>query len=359
MLSNIRCGLIGYGYAGRVFHAPLVRVTAGLRLSAVASSRPERVMREQPGVRVSSDATELCRDPELDLVIVAAPNANHFALAGCALAAGKHVVVDKPLTVRTEDAEELIALARRQGVVLSVFHNRRWDGDFLTVRELLERGLLGELVSYEAHYDRFRPAPQDRWREAPGPGAGLLFDLGPHLIDQALLLLGWPRAVTAQLHRQRDGAKTDDAFSLVLHHERFAVRLAGSVVARIPRPRFVLHGTRGSFIKSGVDPQEDALRAGAAPTGSSWGREERDRWGQLDTEVAGLRVIGQVETIAGCYQRYYEQLHAAVTGQAEVPVAAEAGLHTVRIIAAAQRSHETGRTVPLSPPAPHSDPPRS
>jgi scyllo-inositol 2-dehydrogenase (NADP+) len=346
MGNEIRVGLVGYGMAGRVFHAPVIGAVPGLRLTTVVERRTDDSSKRYPWVRVVRGAAELFDDDEVDLVVVATPTDTHFDLAKRALLAGKHVVVDKPFTTTTERAAELIELARHRGLILSVFHNRRWDGDFLTVRRLLGRGLLGRLVEFESHFDRFRSALRPgAWREEDGAGGGILYDLGVHLADQALVLFGPPSAVTADVRIQRDGAKADDCFEVILHYDRLKVTLKSTMLARTPGPRFLLHGTQGSFVKHGLDPQEDALKAGRTPDEPGWGEEAGEHWGALDTEVDGLRVAGKVETLPGCYQAFYQNVLDAIAGRAELAVRPEEAALTIRVVELARRSHEEKRTV--------------
>ena len=348
MADGIGVGLIGYGAAARVFHAPFIEAVPRLKLRKVVERSGDESRRRYPHVEVVRDADELLRDDRVALVVVTTPNASHFELARRSLLAGKHVVVEKPFTNTSEEALELIELARRQGRLLTVNHNRRWDGDFLTVREILKAGLLGRLVEYESHYDRFRNYPREgAWREEEGPGSGILFDLGSHLIDQALVLFGRPRAVTADVRRQRAFAKADDNFELLLDYDGLKVTLGAGMLVREPRPRFRLHGTEGSFVKHGMDPQEEALKRGLSPSSPDWGVEPPERWGALDARVGGLRVRGRVETLAGGYQSFYQNVADASEGRAELAVKAEEALVTARVIEAALSSSEQRRTVPF------------
>ena len=239
---TIHAAIIGYGLAGRTFHAPLIQGTDGLELVAVSTSRAEQV---SDGILVASPEAVIA-DPAIGLIVVASPNDTHFPLAKAALEAGKHVVVDKPMCVSTGQARTLIDVARRSGRLLIPFHNRRWDSDFLTVRKLMASGELGRVLLFEAHWDRFRPEVAERWRERPSPGAGLLFDLGPHLIDQALLLFGQPDRISADLATQRDGAEVDDYFTLTLQYGSCRVVVSAASLVAQPRPRFSIHGTVGA-----------------------------------------------------------------------------------------------------------------
>ena len=249
----IGVGLIGYGLGGSAFHAPLIAAEPRLRLEAVVTSRAAQVERDHPGTRVAGSAEELLADPAVELVVVEAPNAVHHELAAAALRARRHVVVDKPFTLSTAEADELIALAEAEDRRLSVFHNRRWDGDFLTVRRGVEAGLLGEVATFVSRYDRFRPVPKGSWKEEAVPGSGLLWDLGPHLIDQAMVLFGPPRTVWADLGVQRPGVEAVDYLHLVLGYGRLRAVLHAGMLVRDPGPRFEVHGDRGSLVTWGVD----------------------------------------------------------------------------------------------------------
>jgi predicted dehydrogenase len=350
MADEIGVGLIGYGMAARVFHAPFIEAVPRLKLRKVVERRGDESRRSYPHVEVVRDADELLRDGEIALVVVTTPNDSHFELARRSLLAGKHVVVEKPFTNTPDEALELIELARREGRLLSVHHNRRWDGDFLTVQRILKAGLLGRLVEYESRYERFRNRPREgAWREAEGLGSGILFDLGSHLIDQALVLFGPPRAVTADIRRQREFAKADDYFELMLDYDGLKVTLKAGMLVRGPGPRFALHGTEGSFVKHGMDPQEEALKRGLTPAAQDWGEEPEERWGTLDAQLGGLRVRGRVETVAGRYQSFYRNVADAIEGRAELAVRAEEALVTARVIEAAVRSGEQKCSIPFTP----------
>lgn len=346
MAEALGVGLVGYGAAARVFHAPFIVGEPGLKLLKVVERSAERSREQHPWVEVVRDAEDLLRDEGIGLVVVATPNDSHFELARRALLAGKHAVVEKPFTVTSEEARQLIELARERGLVVCAHQNRRWDGDFLTVRRLLEGGLLGRLLEFESRFDRFRDEPRPgAWREAERPGSGILYDLGSHLIDQALVLFGPPRAVTADVRIQRDFARADDYFELLLHYDGPKVTLKAGMLVREPTPRFVLRGTRGSYVKHGLDPQEEALKRGLAPGGPGWGEEPRERWGLLDADAGGLHLEARVETLAGRYQEFYRNVAAAIAGRAEPAVRPEDARRTVRIIELAFQSSAEKRTI--------------
>ena len=269
---KLSVGLIGYGMAGRTFHAPVIQSVPNLRLKKVVERHTNEARKRYPWVEVVPDATALLQDEEINLVVIATPNISHFDLARQSLKANKHVVVEKPFTTTSGQAQELIDLARQQNKVISVNHNRRWDGDFQTVKKLLEGRLLGRLVEYESHYNRFRNYPRpNAWREEEGAGGGILFDLGSHLIDQAQVLFGVPQMITSDIRVQRDFAKINDSFELILHYDDLKVTLKAGMLVREQSPRFILHGTEGSFVKYGFDPQEEALKRGLHTVGIELG----------------------------------------------------------------------------------------
>jgi scyllo-inositol 2-dehydrogenase (NADP+) len=320
----LKVALIGRGLGGSVFHAPLIRALPELELAIVAGATEAEAAAIAPGI---------------DLVVISSPNRTHFPLAEAALRAGKHVVVDKPFTVSLEDADALIALARERRRMLTVFHNRRWDGDFLTVRKILPR--LGEVRLFEAHWDRFRREIRTGWKDAAEGGAGALNDLGPHLVDQALMLFGAPDAVAADVLVQREGGAVDDYFALTLHYGPMRVVLGASTLVMDPRPRFAVHGTGGSFVKYGLDPQEAALKAGADPRTAGVDAPAND--GTLTSEAGTERV----PTEEGRYLGFYEAVIEAITDGAAPPVDPADAREGLRIIEIARRASEEGRTLPL------------
>ena len=349
MSDQIKVGLIGFGMAGRVFHAPVIQSVAGLTLTKVVERNTDEARKRYPQVKVVRDAEALLQDDEIQLVVVATPNTSHFDFARQALEANKHVVVEKPFTTTSDQAQKLIELARRQKRVISVNQNRRWDGDFQTVKKLLARRLLGRLVEYESQFNRFRNTPRpNAWREEDAPGAGILFDLGSHLIDQAQVLFGLPRMITSDIRTQRDFAKTDDSFELILHYANLKATLKAGMLVREQTPRFTLHGTSGSFVKYGLDPQEEALKQGLIPSAANWGVEPKEQWGRLITQAGGFDVDGQVKTIEGCYQCFYENIRDVISGRAELAVKPEEAKNTIRIIELAKQSSEEKRTLDFS-----------
>ena len=323
MSTDLRVGLIGYGLAGSAFHAPLIAATPGLRLAAVVTSREDRAAearRDHTGVLVVP-TTDLLWDraESLDVVVVASPNRTHVPVARAALEAGLPVVVDKPLAATAAEAASLVDYAARRKLMLTVFQNRRWDGDFLTLRRLLEEGALGEVLRFESRFERWRPTPKTGWRESGDPeeAGGLLYDLGSHLIDQALHLFGPARSVYAEVARRRDGVEVDDdSFVAMTHSSGVCSHLWMSAVAASPGPRFRVLGSRAAFTKHGLDVQEDALRAGARAGGAGWGSEPPERWGELATGEE----TRAIETVAGAWPQFYAGVVASLTTGAAAPV---------------------------------------
>jgi predicted dehydrogenase len=333
-----RVGLIGFGFVAKTFHVPLLLATPGYRITAVSSRRPAEVTETLPHVAVVSDPLALAAHPDVDLVVIASPNETHAPLAHQAMRAGRNVVVDKPFTITTDQARNLAAVAAESRVLLSVFQNRRWDSDFLTVRDAIRRDLTGRVVLFESRIDRYRPEVRDRWRELPGPGAGLLYDLGPHLIDQTLLLFGIPESVQATLATQREGGRTDDFFQVVFRYRDIVATLqAGSLVSG-GSPRFSVHGERGSLVKMKPDIQEDQLRAGVLPGSPEWGVDPDDA--VLHEGSSGQ--ARNIEAARGDQRGYYVALREALHGRAPNPVPPEQGATVMAMIEAAVRSDREG-----------------
>lgn len=343
----IDVGLIGFGLAGRTFHAPTLSCVPGLRLAAILQRRGDEASKMYPGVRVVRSLEELLAMEQIRLAIVATPNASHFELARRCLEAGRNVIIDKPFATTYREAAELAELAQRAGLLLSVYHNRRWDGDFMTVQQLASAETLGHIALYESHFDRFRPAPRpNAWRERAERGSGALFDLGPHLIDQALLLFGVPEAVSADVRIERQGAVIDDAFDVTLYYPGRRAVLRASMLACAPGPRFLIHGARGSYVKYGLDPQEAALRRGEKPDQAHWGEEAEESWGTLSVLEGDAVRSRQIPTAAGDYRRFYENVRDAIAGTAALGVTLQQALRVMRVLELAQESSRNGCALP-------------
>jgi predicted dehydrogenase len=340
----INVALIGYGFAGKTFHAPLISATEGLCLACIASSDPLRVAKDWPKVEVLA-YNEVFERPEVDLIVVATPNTTHFDLAKKALSSGKHLVVDKPFTTTVSEAKHLIALAKQQKHLLSVFQSRRWDADFLTLRRLLSQGRLGEVMYFESRYDRFRPEVKTRWRELPGPASGIWYDLGAHLVDQVLQLFGMPDGVYADLAMQRPGAKAVDYFHVLLRYGSKRVVLNSSSLVVASGPRFFVHGTHGSYVKDGMDTQESALKNGKKPGGMGWGKDPVQ--GTLSIPRKEKILHATIPNRRGNYLAYYRAVRDAIWTGAPNPVPAEEALDVMRVLELAVRSSEQKCELPV------------
>ncbi|MET7937747.1 Gfo/Idh/MocA family oxidoreductase [Streptomyces sp. NPDC005322] len=357
-----RVGLIGYGLAGSVFHAPLIAATEGLVLDTIVTSSPERQRQaraEHPDVRLADSADELWgRADELDLIVIASPNRTHVPLARAALEAGLPVVVDKPLAATAAEAEELAALADARGLLLSVFQNRRWDNDFLTLRKLMADGALGEVQRFESRFERWRPQLKGGWRESgdPAEAGGLLYDLGSHLVDQALTLFGPVVSVYAEVDVRRPGAQTDDdTFVALTHANGVRSHLWMSAITAQLGPRFRVLGSQAGYVKYGLDPQEAALREGlrpGAPAAEPWGAEPESTWGRLGAGESPLTGGGvPVPTLPGDYPAYYAAIATALREGTPPPVTAAEAAAALRVLEAARQSAAETRTIRIEDPA--------
>ncbi|RUT33407.1 oxidoreductase [Paenibacillus zeisoli] len=344
-MRTVKLGIIGYGFSGRTFHAPVIQTIPGLEILKVVSSNAPKVQADLPEVQVVSDVAEVFADPQIELVIITTPNTTHFSYAKQALLSGKHVVVEKPFVIRAEEAEELIRIANQQDRILSVYHNRRWDNDFLTVKDLIESGVLGSVYSYEAHFDRYRPNTTNRWREQNIEGSGMLYDLGSHLIDQALHLFGLPNTVYGDVRAQRENSAVDDYFHIILGYEHLRVILHSGSIVKQSGPRFQVHGDRGSFIKSGLDSQENALKQGGKPGDDLWGSDPEAWHGELTISIGDLLTRGRVETKKGSYESFYTGMYEAIVDNQPAPVSAEDARNTIRVIELIKQSSEEQRVI--------------
>jgi scyllo-inositol 2-dehydrogenase (NADP+) len=337
--------IVGWGGAARTWHRPLIEATSGLVLSGAVSSRPGAVAADCPDVPVWPDLTSALAQTAPDLVVLATPPDTHALQAAQALEAGCHVLVEKPFTARLDEALDLLRRAQAARRVLAVFHNRRWDGDFLTVRRLIAEGRLGPLVRVDSRMDRWRPTVRARWRERDGAGGGLWWDLGPHLLDQALVLFGWPDTLRLDLACQRQGACTDDAFEAVLGYGPLRVHLGAHCLAAHPTPRFLVQGRLAGWSKVGVDPQEDALKAGDRPGGLGWGLDPVG--GRLVRWVDGAPLEQSLFQERGQIHRFYAALRDAILGRGPVPVPAGEAAAAVALLELGVRSAREGRTLPV------------
>jgi scyllo-inositol 2-dehydrogenase (NADP+) len=344
----VRVGLIGFGLAGQAFHAPVIRGVQGMELACIVERRGTRAQETYPDVRVARTIGELLADKTIQLCVIATPNDSHFDLARACLLAGRDVVVDKPFAPTLAESEKLVQLASERGRLITVYQDRRWDGDFQTVKNIVESGRLGTVVEYECRFDRFRLEPKaNAWRErADQPAAGVLFDLGPHVLDQALVLFGEPRAVTASAFCERQTSQVDDSFDVCLEYPTLRAMGRARIIAFAPGPHFLIHGTKGSFVKYGMDPQEARLRGENLPQGTDWGAD----WGEEAEELWGtLSLVGEpsvkVKTERGDYRGFYANVRDAIEKKAALDVTPEQALRTMRALMLAHKSSRERRAV--------------
>ncbi|MBK5241406.1 Gfo/Idh/MocA family oxidoreductase [Clostridium sp.] len=343
MSKKINVGLIGYGVSGRVFHAPIISSVPGLNLYKIYETNEkniENIKKKYLNILVTSNIDEFFQDENIDLVVIAVPNTAHYNLAKRALEGGKNVVVEKPFTINTKEADEIIELSKLKNKLLTVHHNRRWDSDFKTVKKVIQSNLLGDIVEYEAHYDRFRNyIKQNAWREKKLPGSGILYDLGSHLIDQAQCLFGLPKEIFADLRVQREDGENIDNFEVILSYDNLKVTLKAGMLVKEIGPHFTILGNKGSFIKYGMDVQEENLKNDLIPKNiEGWGREPSSLWGNINTEINGLQLTGKIESELGDYREFYENVYRSILGETELEVNPKQARNTIRIIELAEKS---------------------
>jgi scyllo-inositol 2-dehydrogenase (NADP+) len=337
----MKTGVVGFGVAAQFMHLPFIITNPDFELQSILQRHGETAKEKYPGVHIVRTLDEMLADHSLELIVITTPNDSHFEYASRSLEAGKHVVLEKPFTITSEDAKNLIDLAARKNRVLSVYQNRRYVSDFLTIRQLLEEKQLGEIVEFEAHYDRYRPEQRpNAWREENTPGSGILYDLGAHLIDQALCLFGLPHFITADIRIQRPHARTTDYFELWLDYGFSKIILKAGMLVREPGPRYMIHGRQGSFIKSGEDPQEALLRKGILPVAPDWGRESEEIYGMLHTEINGKIIHEKYPSLPGNYGWFYKDLFYAIHKGETLKVRPEHGFNVIRVIELATESYE-------------------
>ena len=333
----INIALVGFGLSGRFLQAPFIVANPNYKLTTIVTSNPI-AKQLYPDVCVVSSFEDVLTDSSIDLVSIASPNATHYEYAKKALLANKHVLVEKPLASTSKEAEELILLAKQQNKVLSVFQNRRFDSDFLTVQKILKAKLLGDVVSYEVRYDRFKPVLNPKkWKETPSPGSGIIYDLGPHILDQALVLFGLPLRVWGQTYTQRAGSQIDDAFDVYLSYENMTVKLSSSLLVRAESPRYRINGTAGSFVKYGIDQQEDHLKAGLLPGMPEFGVEPAENQGLIYSNIGDVVIKGKVETEVGNWGLLFQNLYEAITEGSELIIKPELVLEQIKIIEAVKQ----------------------
>ena len=347
-MKPINTALCSFGMSGWVFHAPFIKVNPGFNFYAVWERTKNLAEKKYPGVKTFRTLEDMLADEAVGLVVVNTPNYTHYDYAKKALEAGKHVIIEKPFTVTVSEGEELIKLAKKQNKKLSVYQNRRYDSDYKTIKKVLEQDLLGNLVDVEMHFDRYKEELSPKvHKETPGPGTGSLYDLGSHLIDQALQLFGMPQKLFADIQVMRPVSSVDDYFNILLYYDTFRVHLKSSYSVREPLPGYIFHGLKGSFIKPKTDVQEEMLQAGEIPGGSNWGTEPASQKGLLHTDTDGNVKREYIESEQGNYNEYYDGIFEAIRNDAPLPVIAEDALNVIKIIEAAYRSNQTNCVISL------------
>lgn len=341
-ISPIRTGLVSFGISSKTFHAPFISTMPEYSFDAVVERSSDLANQKYPQVKTYRSIESLLNDSEIELVVITSPNETHFPYAKAALEAGKHVIVEKPFTNSSNEAKQLVELSDLHKRVCSVYHNRRYVADFQTMRDILDRKLLGELHTFTAHYDRYRPDPRTYglWREKPQPGSGVLYDLGSHLIDQSLVLFGHPQHILADIRKQKPYSEVDDYFDIQLDYGFLKVTLHSSMLVREMGPRYQMHGTRGSFIKNGEDPQEEKLKAGELPMGTEWGYEPESQYGLIHTEINGQVVREKFTSLKGDFGDYYRNLFKSIRLGEEVKESPKQGYNVIRMIELAFESSE-------------------
>ncbi|MEO6916836.1 MAG: Gfo/Idh/MocA family oxidoreductase [Chitinophagaceae bacterium] len=348
-MEKINTALASFGMSGVVFHAPFIVAHPGFQLTGVFERSKELSKEKYPWVKIYRSFDELIADPEVDLVVVNTPNHTHFDFTKKALLAGKDVIVEKPFTTFTEEADELIQLAREKNRFLTVYHNRRYDSDFRTVKKVVAQKMLGDIVEAEIHYDRFKEELSPKvHKEIPSESTGSLYDLGSHLIDAALQLFGRPEALFADIHIVRPISKVYDYFDIVLYYPTLRVRVKSSYLVREALPGFILHGSKGSFLKNRSDVQEIALQAGKSPNEGGWGIESDLDRGLLHTVIDGQEIKEKLPSEVGNYLDFYDEVYQAIKSNSSAPVALEDARDVIKIIRAAYQSNEEKRLIPLS-----------
>jgi predicted dehydrogenase len=347
-MNPIKTALLSYGMSGEIFHAPLLSVDPGFALTTVVQRKSDKAKHRYPDIKIVRDITDVIDDTTVELVVINVPNEFHFDYATRALNAGKHVIVEKPFTVIAKEADDLIALAKKKNRVLTVFQNRRWDGDFMTVKKVIENKWVGKIAEFELHYDRYRNYIEaNTWKEEQGPGSGILYNLGSHMLDQVLVLFGMPSEVDARVGIQRPNGKVEDFYDIRLQYKDFYAVVKSSYLVREPTPRYILHGTEGSYIKYGIDPQEQSLKDGKVPGTAGWGTDPKELWGKLNTTIGDLHIEGLIETLPGSYTMFYKNVYEAIRNGKELSVKAEESRDVIKLIEACYESNSARKAVKI------------
>ncbi len=342
----IQTALASFGMSSMVFHGPSLKVNPNFSIKKILERSKNLSVEKYPEAEIVRSFENILNDREIELVVINTPDPLHYKMTQKALEAGKNVVVEKPFAQTLGEADELILLAKEKNLLLTVYQNRRWDGDFLTVKKIIEEKKVGRLVEFESHFDRYRNFIQPgTWKEDAGDKSGVLYNLGAHMIDQVLMLFGLPKSITAHLDILREGGRAKDYYDIRFQYDGFAAILKSSYLVREPGPRYSVHGTLGSFHKWGIDPQEQALKDGHLPNESSWGSEPKSDWGLLNAEIDGLNYKGKIETIPGNYNIFYENVYDALVTGADLLVKPEESRNGLKIMEICMQSDRDKRTI--------------
>ena len=338
-MNPIITGLASYGMSGSLFHAPFISINLGFELKFIVERSKNNAKERYPDVKILRSFDELIAEPEIELVVVNTPDVTHYEYVKKALLAGKNVVVEKPFVFTVEEGNELISLAEEKSLTLCVYQNRRWDGDFLTIKKILESGALGRVVEFSSSYQRYRNYIQPgTWKEKADSRVGITYNLGSHMADQVLTLFGMPEAVYADIDKLRDGSIVDDYYNMQLIYPGLKASIKASYLVREETPRYCIHGTEGSFIKYGIDPQEEMLKAGVSPSLPGWGREEESLWGTINTNMNGMHFRGKIETVNGNYGSFYDEVYEAMRNGKLPSTAASNVISVIKVLETAFES---------------------
>jgi len=348
MSKIIHVALAAYGMSGMVFHGPLIKANPKFKLDKILERSKNLSKKEHPEATIVRSYADILSDPAINLIVVNTPDNLHYEMCRQALEAGKNVIVEKPFTQSVIEAEELINIAKKKGLIITVFQSRRLDGDFMTIQKIIEGKSLGRLTEFESHFDRYRTyIAQNTWKETKNEKIGVLYNLGSHMIDQALVLFGMPYSVTSHLDILRDNGKVPDYYDIRLQYKKFAAILKCSYLVRHPGPRYIIHGTSGSFQKWGIDPQEEALKNHHTPDENNWGKEDKTQWGIIDTNINGIHIYGKVETVLGNYNLYYNNIYNVLTKGDKLLVEPEQSRDGLIIMEACIKSNKEKRTIEI------------
>lgn len=346
MTKRIKTAVTAFGFSGKVFQIPYLSASPKFELVSLLRRSTDDSKSLYPDIKIVRSYSDILNDSEIELVVVNTPNKFHYSMTKEALEAGKHVIVEKPFASSIKETNALIKLAENKHLHLFVFHNRRWDGDFMTVKKVVESGILGDLAEYEARYDRYKPLLNPKpWKEIPEDGSGILYDLGTHIIDQVVCLFGKPETITADIRQQRQNSQIDDYFNILLEYGALRVTVKSTLLAKEESPRYVIYGQKGAFVKYGIDPQEDDMKAGKPYPSDQWGKENEKNWGILNTSINGLDIRGKVETLPGNYMKFFDNVHEVIREGKPIIISPEQAQVTTRIIAVAQESFKSKKTV--------------